>query len=81
MTFGGSGPIRGETTVNDKKTMSYDNLPCHLKTLTISNSILPVIFSNLILRVRVHSTFKNISVMLWLSVILVEDTKVGRENH
>lgn len=51
MTFGGSGPIRGETTVNDKKTMSYDNLPCHLKTLTISNSILPVIFSNLILNI------------------------------
>ena len=51
MTFGGSGPIRGETTVNDKKTMSYDDLPCHLKTLTISNSILTVIFSNLILNI------------------------------
>jgi len=29
----------------------------------------------------IHATFKNISVISWLSVLLVEETGVPRENH
>ena len=39
---------------------------------------------NLIIEVRVmvfNATFNNISVILWWSVLLVEETRVPRENH
>ena len=42
------------------------------------------IIENLRVRVRVmvlNATFKNISAILWLSVLLVKETEVPRENH
>ena len=45
--------------------------PCCVKIEIIEN-----------LRVMVlNATFKNISAILWLSVLLVKETEVPRENH
>jgi hypothetical protein len=47
----------------------------------MKKTICVIVLKGLVWFMVFHATFNNVSVILWLSVLLVEETKVPGENH